>query len=157
MAYLWTLLETDPGRRARLADEVMSGMWLEVDDHKNPYYAFLNAGARGGFEAEVAAHVAQLVQYEPGPRVHAARDGTAEYPIDPDCGSLDDPSSTVAVDVGDRVMDDFMWQRQPWKLVSGGLARYVHSGNDYMAAYWLGRYHGFIDDDRAGTCARWDE
>jgi hypothetical protein len=155
MGYLWTLLERDPTRRARLANEVMGPMWSEVDDHKNVYYAFLDAGARGGFTAEVAAHAAQLAQYQPGPRRHAARDGTAKYPIDPDCGSPADPSSQIAVDVADRVIDDFMWQRQPWKLVSAALPRYVHSGNDYLAAYWLGRYHELLPDDRPTTCARW--
>ena len=156
MAYLWTSLERDPMRSARLVNDVMAPMWPEVAAHKNVYYAFLNAGARGGFANEVAAHVAQLAQYEPGPRIHVARNGTSEYPIDNDCGSPSDPYSTVATDVGDRVMDDFMWQRHPWQLVTPRIGTYVHSGNDFLAAYWLGRFHDLLPDDRAGTCTRWE-
>jgi hypothetical protein len=154
MGYLWTLLEQDPARKMRLAADVMAPMWAEVASHKNVYYAFLDAGARG-VTTEVATHATQLAQYPRGPRLHAARNGTSTYPIDPDCGSPADPYSRIAVDVRDRVVDDFIWQRHPWQLVSAGLGSYVHSGNDYLAAYWLGRFHELIPDDRAGTCTRW--
>jgi hypothetical protein len=154
MAYLWTMLERDPARRARLVNDVMEPMWREVEDHKNVYYAFLDGGARG-VSAAIATHAAQLAQFEPGPRVHVARDGRATYPIDDDCGSSLDPYSRVAVDVGDRVASGFIWQRHPWKLVTSHVSRYVYSGNDYLAAYWLGRFHDHLADDRPGTCARW--
>ncbi|MFO8071115.1 MAG: hypothetical protein R6V85_04495 [Polyangia bacterium] len=33
--------------------------------------------------------------------------------------------------------------------------QHVHPGIDYMMAYWLGRYHGFVDKDEPLQCLRW--
>ena len=29
------------------------------------------------------------------------------------------------------------------------------AGVDYLLAYWMGRYYGFITDDTAGKCLAW--
>jgi len=92
--------------------------------------------------------------------VRVARDDTAMaayLPHDATCTSpvLCD-TATLAVDVKDRVVEDFQWQRQPWQLADGGDPRLVYPGVDYLAAYWAGRMHGFVADDRPGTCTRFD-
>lgn len=46
----------------------------------------------------------------------------------------------------------FMWEHNPWKLVSPGTPNYVFSGVDYLIAYWMARYHGYIQDDAPHTC-----
>ena len=48
-----------------------------------------------------------------------------------------------------------MWQRDPWTLYDGGDAAQLLAGVDYLTAYWLGRRHGFIEEDAAGRCLRW--
>ena len=155
MGYLWTVLETDPARKAQLQTDVMGALWNVVGSHDNVYFAFLNAGSRGGFASEAAAAASQLAQFQPGPRVVVPRDHVAEYPHDAACTSDGKPMASTAVSVGDRVVADFLWQRNPWKLWDAGNPVEVMAGVDYLAAYWAGRYHGFVMDDRPGTCARW--
>lgn len=50
---------------------------------------------------------------------------------------------------------DFMWQRHPWGLYEGGDMRATQPGADFLLAYFLGRHHGFVDDDTAGVCLAW--
>ena len=155
MAYAWAMLEDDPGRRARIRDEVVGGLWTKLADHKNVYFAFMAAGAGATPNADSALE--QLRQFQAGPRILAPRDHTGDYPHDPDCTDGGHPFSAVAVDVGDRVVADFMWQRHPWRLFDVGAPERVAPGADFMAAYWLGRLHDIVPDDRPGTCARWDD
>ena len=161
MAYVWALLESDPGLALRIRDKVLDQtMWRSVAGHKNAYFAFLWGGVRGiaPSNAEIGAASSQLAQFQPGPRTWAARDNRtkAQYlPHDTKCTNEVLCSITSnAVDVGDRRVDDFIWQRQPWQLYDGGDARKVFPGVDYLAAYWAARRHGFMTDDRAGTCTR---
>jgi hypothetical protein len=156
MGYAWTLLEDEPARRARLRTEVMGALADDLGDHANAYYAFFDAGATGVATANAAAMALQLADFPRGPRVYIAQDHAGEYPHDPDCSDAGLPMSSVAVDVGDRIVTDFLWQRHPWRLVAGGAPSHVAPGVDYLAAYWLGRYHGAIADDRPRTCTRWD-
>ena len=37
-------------------------------------------------------------------------------------------------------------------LLDGGDLTRSYPGVDFLAAYWIGRHHGFVDDDTAGTC-----
>jgi hypothetical protein len=161
MAYAFAALETDPSLLPRIRDDVLgTAMWGALSGHKNAYFAFLWGGVRAAPDAAtIASANAQLAQFSPGPRVHVARNvtGVAAYsPHDTTCTSppLCD-TATLAVDVKDRVVDDFIWQRQPWQLLDSGDPLEVYPGVDYLAAYWAGRRHGFIDDDRAGTCTRY--
>ena len=73
------------------------------------------------------------------------------YPEDPDCPGL----SETAIDVGDRVQTTFIWERHPWKLEHPGVANYVYPGVDFLLAYWLGRYYGFVPDDAVRAATRW--
>ena len=36
-----------------------------------------------------------------------------------------------------------------------GYIEQTHPGVDYLIAYFLGRHHGFLEDDTAGTCLAW--
>jgi hypothetical protein len=59
------------------------------------------------------------------------------------------------VDVSERIASDFIWQRHPWGLLDTGRPNIVYPGVDYLAAYWLGRKYGFMDDDTEGRCLAW--
>ena len=89
--------------------------------------------------------------FSPAPRVRVPRDNTGQYTEDPNCAG----NADTAIDVDTRCVGDFLWQRHPWQLVDAGNPLLVFPGVDYMAAYWLGRYHGFLDDDIADACLRW--
>ncbi len=55
-----------------------------------------------------------------------------------------------AVDVSERVVSDFIWQRNPWGLLDGGNPQLTYPGVDYLVAYWMGRYYGQLQDDTPG-------
>jgi hypothetical protein len=106
-----------------------------------------------GVPATVAtAALAQLSQFPPPPRVHRPVDLRSDprYPHEPSC--TDQAAHSTAVDVGERVVSDFLWQRHPWGLYDfGDLAR-GEPGVDYLVAYWLGRHHQLIAEDTPGRC-----
>ena len=70
-------------------------------------------------------------------------------------GCTDQVDHASAVDVADRVPSDFIWQRHPWGLLDAGDPASTYPGVDYLAAYWFGRYHGFITDDTPSRCLVW--
>jgi hypothetical protein len=161
MAYVWARLETDAARGARIRDAVLDGkMWAALSGQKNPYFAFLWGATRTPLEPPViATAAAELAQFPPGPRVHVAVDHSSDakyLPHDSSCTS--EPmadTATNAVDVADRVIEDFLWQRGPWRLQDPGNAAEVYPGVDFLAAYWAARANGFVSDDAPTTCARW--
>ena len=58
-------------------------------------------------------------------------------------------------DVGERVVSDFIWQRNPWGLYDTGNPAVTYPGIDYLAAYWMGRFNGHLGDDTPGLCLAW--
>jgi hypothetical protein len=163
MAYVWSSLvnsKSPTGVMSYVKDATFDqAMWGALKGHKNSYFAFLWASTRQNPDGVALENArTQLAQFEAGPRVQMPRNSTAmtEYmPHDTDCTA--EPLcniKTMSVDVKDRRVDDFLWQRQPWQLYDGGDMRRVFPGVDFMAAYWAGRRHGFIQDDRPSTCGR---
>jgi hypothetical protein len=153
----WVRLETDPARKATLQTRVLRDtMWEVVKDHKNVWFAYIyasQADPSDNLGAVATAHTSQLEQFPQAPNLARGRDLRNAYPANDNCP--DEPISSVAVDVGDRVPSIFMWERHPWTLVGPENLRFVFPGHDYLIAYWMGRRYGFIDDDTAGTCLVW--
>jgi len=148
-------LEPDLTLRASFQQEVLEGkMWPVVQDHKNVFFSFIHASQATPsptVQGIVNAATLQLDQFPPPPHAHVAVDNSGKYPANAQCPG----QSSVAVDVADRVASDFIWQRDPFGLATGGDPTKVYPGVDYLLAYWLGRRHGFIADDGTGTCLRW--
>lgn len=151
-------LEDDPGRKKVVVDEILGGkLWPAFERTKNPFFSFLYAGVTPTAAAAVTASArAQLAQFPPPPRVQKAVDLRADprYAAR-ESGCTDQVAHTDAVDVGDRIPGDFMWQRHPWGLYDPGDPRLVQPGVDYLAAYWLGRAHRFVDDEAPAVCGTW--
>ncbi len=162
LLHSYAMLESSPTLGPRVRDQVLDGkVWAALKGHKNPYFTFLWGATRAApAKAEIDAARTQLAEFAPAPRVHVARDVTAVPSYAPHDATCTSPplcdTATLAVDVKDRVVDDFLWQRQPWQLSDGGDPRQVYPGVDYLAAYWAGRRHGFIAEDRPGTCTRFE-
>ncbi len=156
-AFNWLRLETDPARKQRLRDTVLrDALWNTVADHKNVWFAFIYAAEAepsSAVSAVAAAHAAQLAEFPDAPNLERGRDLRDSYPLDTNC--TDEPMSTIAIDVGDRVPSVFMWERHPWKLVGPNNPRFVFPGHDFLIAYWMGRRFGFLDEDTPNTCLVW--
>lgn len=151
---LYTLcrLERDPARQQFLQQEVLARtMWPAVSEHKNVFFSYIRASqAPPDPEAAAIADAAstQLAGFRRPPFRREYRDNSSTYLEDPACPG----NSLVAIDVKDRIPADFIWQKSPFKLVTKiPSSRYVYPGVDYLVAYWMGRYHGFLEDDSAGS------
>ena len=150
-------LEDDPLRRPEIQNYLFTTlMWPTFEPTKNPFFSYIYAGTVSGVSGAVTSLAAtQLAQFPPPPRVHVSVDLRADprYPHDPTCADQVDHST--AVDVGDRIVGDFLWQRDPWQLYDPGNVAGTQPGVDYLVAYWLGRKHGFLPDDAVGRCLAW--
>ena len=148
-------LDTDPTRSALIRGTILEqNMWQKgVIGDKNSWFAYIYAadapaGSTGSASAVAMAN-AQIAQFTPPPRVHLAVSNS--FPADPNC-----PGQALdAIDVGQRVINDFDWQRGAWQEVDPGLPTEVYPGVDYLAAYWLARASGFLADDAPGQCTQW--
>ena len=65
--------------------------------------------------------------------------------------SLSEQSSATAQHVLDRVTDDFLWQRDPFKrAVLGGATNLEYPGLDTFVPYWMAREAGAIPVPSSG-------
>lgn len=151
-------LETDSGRLATIRNDVLRDrMWTDFATTKNSFFSFLYAANMPGADATITADAAdQLSGFPPPPRVRRAVNLTAEARYQPhESGCSNQTSHANAVDVRERVVSDFIWQRHPWGLLDGGDPAVTYPGIDYLVAYWFGRRHGYMNDDTAGRCTAW--
>jgi len=156
--YPLLLLEKDP----RTLERLRSGerrTWSHVKDEKNAFFAFVHAGAVESGEGG-----------DPGSAAEAARAGRAalrefpdekvELPVDLTRHGFNYPRAflnnrkclprtTRALPLYLRPRSSSMWASDPYRL-AGSIAlrrKMENAGMDYLLAYWMGRYHGFITPD----------
>jgi hypothetical protein len=151
----WVRLEPehDPvRRREQIYRDVLNGrLWPAVATHKNVFFAFIHASqapASAAVDTIIATQAQQLAGFPPPPNKSVPIDLRGVYPASSSCPGL----SSVAIDVRQRAPATFLWERQPWKLQDPGVPNRLYGGVDYLLAYWMGRYYGFIEDDAPGTC-----
>jgi len=155
-AYNVARLEHDPARRERFRQNVLRAqMWdAGVSGHKNVFFAYVyaaNPPSGQDVTQTISEHSDQLRQFPPAPLVPLGKDWSATLPADPSCPGL----SATAIDVGQRAVTDYMWQRGPWDLREDADPSHTLTGVDYLLAYWLGRFHGFNAKDAVLQCLRW--
>lgn len=46
----------------------------------------------------------------------------------------------------ERCVTGFRWQTPPYEVCGGSDPAFEYPGEDYLVAYWLGRYHGFLSE-----------
>jgi hypothetical protein len=151
-------LEDDPARRNLVREQLLAqAMWPVFAPTKNSFFSFIYA-ANVQSPAANAASLAktQLAQFPAPPRIQRPVDLRTDPRYLPHDGSCaDQVDHANAVDVGDRPLGDFIWQRQPWGLYDAGDPKQSAPGVDYLVAYWMGRAHQMIDDDTPQACLRW--
>lgn len=149
-------LEDDPARQALVQNQILGGpMWNAFKTTKNAFFSFITAANVASVAATSAPSDAmtQLATFPEPPRVVHAVDQTANPKYMPHSTSCtNEVDHSTAVDVGDRIVEDFLWQRQPWGLQSAGDPNQTEPGVDYLVAYWMARKHAFTADDDAGKC-----
>jgi hypothetical protein len=152
-------LEDDATLQGVIRNDVLAGkMWPLFRATKNCFFSYIYAANVASPEAgTVDGANTQLAQFPAPPRVHVAVDLRADPDYLPhQSGCTDQVDHSKAVDVGERPVGDFLWQRHPWGLYDAGDPYQTEPGVDYLVAYWMARHHGFIGtDDSAGRCLRW--
>jgi hypothetical protein len=151
-------LEDDPGRQVIIQQQVLNALlWPAYVNTKNSFFSFIYASNYASAAASVPTSAAtQLAQFPAPPRiVHAVNDTANPAYASLDSACPGEVAHTTSVDVGDRVVGDFLWQREPWTLTGGADVSQTYPGVDYLVAYWMGRHHGFITDDTPNECLVW--
>ncbi len=60
----------------------------------------------------------------------------------------DEPLTDVIIPINEYGTDNFLWIRNPYKLkIEPEDKLLIESPEDYLLAYWMGRYYGFISED----------
>jgi hypothetical protein len=140
-----------------LANVLEGKIWEKVKTHKNSFFAYIYlSGKKQTITDVVTTANAQLSQFMPPPKYRHAVDLSADpayLPFQSDCANYVNESNPV--DVQYRAMDDFIWQRQPFTGIQGEYKGVAYAGTDFVTAYWMARYHGFLEEDTSGTCLRW--
>lgn len=72
--------------------------------------------------------------------------GTFSYEIDGMPTSTASTISKYPLPPHKRPATDFLWQRDPFRLVSGGDGTAEDPGVDYLLPYWMARYYGVIGE-----------
>lgn len=60
-----------------------------------------------------------------------------------------DPLGPQALDpfpVEERCVTGFRWQSRPYEICGGDDATFEYPGEDYLVAYWMGRWFGFLSE-----------
>ena len=58
------------------------------------------------------------------------------------------PTWNVVIPVNERAMDNCVWLNNPYGMEKEDEnLRWVESPEDFLSAYWMGRYFGFITEN----------
>lgn len=140
-----------------LNDLVAAKMWPNYEYTKSSFFFYIFAAA-DPLTYDSAATVAgeQLAGFPPPPRVRVPVDLRNDPRYQPHQSGCDNQTTRdKSVDVSERVVSDFLWQRMPWGLYDEGVPQLTFPGVDYLVAYWLGRYLNRLPDDSEGRCLAW--
>jgi hypothetical protein len=142
---IW-LLDEDPEHDARMVDYARKHWRRWTDQHGNAWLAWLwfaMAGMPPDEEGLRALHELRLKPSRLWPSPLAGR----WKPPSLNAATLDTTAAWVLPVYLRKPTAYFVWQKEPWDAGdrpgdTGGLGE--TTGVDFLAAYWLGRAHGFI-------------
>jgi hypothetical protein len=143
--------ETDQGRRAAFLNVLRRRVYAPIADHHNILFEMMLAALEN--DAERGRLAGALLGDFPDPprrnfeiRNYGRSDLRTEVSI---IGVLTLENkirfATDPLPFAEQPPTDFLWQRTPYALDGGGDGRLEYPGVDYLIAYWMGRYYGYID------------
>lgn len=146
--------ESDPELLATYRAALRDALWNPDDERpmrvqENTLYTFfylVNKDPSDPWpEDEARAAICTMKRY-PEHKAHFAVDTLSRY--EQVCtGRSDEPMTDVVIPIDERKADNFQWIGNPYALeTSPADPRHVESPEDFLLAYWMGRYFGFIDE-----------
>jgi hypothetical protein len=147
--------ETDPDLRATYQAALRDELWAPADafpmrDQQNSLYAMfylVNKAAADPWPAEPARLALCTMKRYPAAKNHFPVDNFAAYPAACEDRSSE-PMSDQLIPIEERAADNFQWIGNPYKPETDpGDPTWVESPEDYLLAYWMGRWFGFISEE----------
>lgn len=114
-------------------------LWNTIDGHQNAFFNMIDRAINGPDANRDAQTVQLLDGWLQRPPRDVYVDDTALVPVCDDASRACKP-----IPVPLRVTTDFLWQRSPFQLQSGGSGTIETAGIDYILPYWMARYYGVI-------------
>ena len=149
--------ETAPNLHARLGNLLDNGIWKAPEPNADPalsqsthsLYIFMYAGMRerepGDAVVDQAIHdaVCTLRRMPADRHDRTITPGTQEEVCK---NRMGDPNAGEVIPIEERYYDNYVWRLDPYEIpkAHAGTPGLVHSPEDWLLAYWMGRYYGFI-------------
>lgn len=152
--------ERDPEVRAKVQAVMDREAWLPPGDPRplseqnNAFFDFIYAagkalgpGSNGRAFDAVRNGICMLRQF-PATKIQKALECAPEKCVEVCKDRFDEPMTDYPRPVAERCSRRFLWWASPY-TADGCTAndRFVHGPADYLVAYWMGRYYGFIDPE----------
>ncbi|MBK7977282.1 MAG: hypothetical protein IPK07_29810 [Deltaproteobacteria bacterium] len=158
-SYNLVRLETDAERRAGHVKTMTEQQYPPVANTHQVFFDYVwmvETGERP--EALLADARSSLFEFPDAPkrRIHPYHPPMEKDPLSVIAGPLLTALGLGdVIDIGPRSKDPYpmsqrcvsgdYWQASPWTLECGGDdPAFEYAGEDYLHAYWMGRYHGFL-------------
>jgi hypothetical protein len=142
-------LERDPSFQSAYR-EALRRVWGVVRAEGNPFFTFMTQAveAPGWRDDEAFALALDTLVRFPSPKrdemvVNSTRRDVCRAWFDDRHGA---PQACRPLPVDQRPRSSFEWASNPYRLDRKGNPVTLLAGVDYLAAYWLGRRHGFLSD-----------
>ncbi len=158
--YPWLRREPDPTLRKRLLEVLDHEAWDPKDPSLDPsvrvsthtLYIFMYGGLSGvgPEDTELAQAVDEAVcTLRRMPVGRSDRDVAAGKQETACLNRLGKPNAAEIIPLEERCYDNYLWRLDPYEIPEEHHADpgFIHSPEDYLLAYWLGRYYGFLSAD----------
>lgn len=146
--------EEDPALKAVYREALLKQLW-DADDprpmrvQRDTLYTFFYLVNRGAAdppcEGEAIDAICSMKLFPEFKGHHAVDTVTGYKEVCKDRSG--EPMSDVVIDVDKRASDNYMWSDNPYIMeIEAENLQIVESPEDYLLAYWMGRYFGFITE-----------
>jgi hypothetical protein len=154
---MWGLIrhENDPAQRARYRQVLEDQLWnaepsRPIRAQQISLFTFFYEGNRSPDaprpDAEIDQAVCTLERY-PAEKYLRAVDLRGKYPVVCEDRLANDLTDQV-IPVDQRPTDNFIWRNPPYRIETAAEDRTaIESPEDFLLAYWLGRYLGLLAED----------
>jgi uncharacterized protein (TIGR03437 family) len=136
---LYTLIRLENSSFGAIYRKAYDVLRNHTDDHANAFFNMIDRALSGPNSTRDAETRTLLEQWLLRPRRDFPVDLRTKVPV---CGD----QACQPVPVPQRINTDFLWQRSPFQLVSGGDGLIEGPGIDYILPYWMARFYGVVSD-----------
>jgi len=143
---LYTLIRLESSSFGEIYRKAYDVLRNHTDDHGNAFFNMVDRALNGPNPTRDAETRALLEQWLLRPRRDVPVDMRGKVPT---CGD----QACQPIPVAQRITTDFLWQRNPRQLQSGGDGLIETAGIDYILPYWMARFYGVVDDSLRAVSA----